>query len=219
MNTSLSQIIFGSVAGIYASIVLLHLSKRSAWAVGLYTFQSLLVVVLLSSALVSNFSVLLCIAVLAVLIVKVFVAPRFFYQLIQRHEVMFSASTYLNGPLTLIATALLTAFTRAQYFQPLTTLSPSNADAILLTFSTMLLSVFLIINRKGALSQMVGILSLENAIVAFAAVTGLEQTPALEIGVVFDIFIWIMIATVFASMIYQKFGSLDVASLTHLTEE
>ncbi len=210
---------FGSVAGIYASVVLLHLSKRSSWAVGLYTLQSFLVVVLLSGSLLTSFSPLLAIAILAVFFVKVVIAPKFFYQLIRRHEVMFSASTYVNGPMTLLAVAGLTAFTHAKYFQPLTTLSPAHADAILLTFSSMLLSVFLIINKKGALSQMVGILSLENAIVAFTAVTGLEQTPALEIGIVFDIFIWITIATVFASMIYQKFGSLDVANLTHLKEE
>jgi len=219
MNPDTSLIAYASVAGMFASVILMHLMKRSSLTVWLYTLQSLLVVVLLTSALLKEFSWLLVLATLAMGGVKVIIAPKFFTELIRKHEVRFSASTYVNGPVTLAALAGLTAFTHAQFFRALTQLNSAQSDAILLSVSMMLISMFLIINRKGALSQMIGILSLENAIVAFATVTGLEQTPALQLGVVFDIFIWITIATVFASMIYQKFGSLDVSKLTHLTED
>jgi hydrogenase-4 component E len=60
---------------------------------------------------------------------------------------------------------------------------------------------------------------LENAIVSFATLAGLEQSPGLQIGIMFDIGVWIMIATIFVSMIYRQFGSLDVASMQHLKEE
>lgn len=219
MNIDTTLLAYGIVSGMFISVIFMHLAKRSSWAIELYTIQSILIVLLLATALIHEFSWLLVIATLVIFIVKVIIAPLFFTQLIRRHEVKFSASTYLNGPMTIVALAMFTAFTHARFFQPLTILIPIHADAILLTVSMMLISVFLIINRKGALSQMVGILSLENAIVAFAAVTGLEQTPSLQLGVVFDIFIWINIATVFANMIYLKFGSLDVSSMTHLTEE
>ncbi len=208
-----------AVGGMFLSVIFMHLTKRSSWAVNFYAVQSLLVVLLLAGSVTREFSWLLVVATIAVFVVKVGVAPRFFSQLIKQHEVKFSASTYLSGPMTLIALAGLTAFAHARYFLPLTTLAPTQSNTILLTFSLMLISLFLIINRKGALSQMAGILSLENAIVAFAAVSGLEQTPALQLGIVFDIFIWIIIATVFAGKMHQKFGTLDVSNLRDHTEE
>ena len=82
----------------------------------------------------------------------------------------------------------------------------------------MLLSIFLTINRKSALSQIIGILSLENSIVAFAIFAGLEQSPSLQIGILFDISIWLTIATAFISMIYAHFGSLDITSMKNLTD-
>lgn len=215
----ITQLSFALVALMYTAVVGMHLSKRSSWTVALYCIQSIALVILLSLALTHEFSWLLVIATLAVALVKIVMAPRFFMRLIARHEVKFSASTYLNGPMTLVVLALLTAVTHAKYFLPLTTLAPEAADAILLSLSTMLTSFFLVINKKGALSHMTGILSLENAIVAFATITGLEQTPALQLGVLFDIGVWVLIASVFANMIYQTFGSLEVSNLTELTEE
>ena len=68
------------------------------------------------------------------------------------------------------------------------------------------------------MSQIIGILSLENGIVAFALFSGLEQSPALQIGIMFDLLVWVIIAAVFISMIYKQFGSLDVTELKHLKE-
>ena len=121
--------------------------------------------------------------------------------------------------MTLIVLALLTAFSYSHFFGPLAILAPDKENALSLAIAMVLISIFLIINRKGALSQMVGILSLENAIVSFAYVAGLETTAGLQVGILFDIFIWVVIATVFASMIYRHFGSLNVSILKHLKEE
>jgi len=68
------------------------------------------------------------------------------------------------------------------------------------------------------LSQIIGILSLENTIVAFTIFAGLEQSASLQIGIIFDIFVWLIIATVFVSMIYKHFGSLDVTSMKTLKD-
>jgi len=65
---------------------------------------------------------------------------------------------------------------------------------------------------------MLGILSLENGIVSFALFAGLEQNPGLQLGITFDVLIWIIIASVFISMIYRQFGSLDVTTMKKLTE-
>ena len=206
------------IAAIFLSAVLLHITKRNSTAVSLYFIQSLAIAVLLFHPLIENFSPVIMLMAVLTLAVKAVVAPLFFLRLVKRHQLKFSASTYLNTPLTLIAIAILTALTNSQILSHIASVEPPSRKILSLAIAVVLVSFFLIINRKGAISQIIGILSLENGIVAFALFSGLEQSPALQIGIMFDILVWVIIATVFISMIYKQFGSLDVTALKHLKE-
>jgi hydrogenase-4 component E len=201
---------------IFLSVIAMHLAKKSIYAVYFYTAQSILISLLLIISAASNNSAPLLLVAVIIFIVKALIAPGFFMKLIKKHRLKFSASTYLNLPMTLAGLTLITAATYSKFFDPLVTLNPTNESAILTSVAVMFISLFLIINRKGALSQMIGVLSLENAIVSFAFAAGFEQGPGLELGIIFDIFVWIIIATVFVSMIYKKFETLDVTEMTHL---
>lgn len=201
-----------------ASVVLMHVVKKSSSIVSLYILQSAVVVFLLLTNLFRDFSFSLLLVVLVVFAVKVVVAPRFFFKLIKRHQLKFALSNFLNSPLTLAVLAVLVAVVHSGVLKPLSDLAGGNGDALLIAVSMILISLFLIVNKRGALGQMIGILSLENGIVSFAFLMGLEQAPALELGIMFDMTVWIVIASVFASMIYKQFGSLDVTSMKHLKE-
>ena len=219
MASIVSQILFFLEVLIFASIILMHLAKKSSSVVNLYMTQSLIISGLLLSSVLRNFSWLLLAVVIANFIVKVVAAPYIFKRMIKKHHIKFSASTYLNGPLTLAILAVITAFTYSHLFRPLTIIAPANAQTILLAVAVMFSSVFMLINRKGALSQSIGVLSLENGIVSFAFLSGLEQMPALQLGILFDIAVWIIIAGAFVSMIYKHMETLDVSTMQHLKEE
>ena len=206
------------IAAIFLSAVLLHITKRNSTAVSLYFIQSLAIAVLLFHPLIENFSPVIMLMAVLTLAVKAVVAPLFFLRLVKRHQLKFSASTYLNTPLTLIAIAILTALTNSQILSHIASVEPPSRKILSLAIAVVLVSFFLIINRKGAISQIIGILSLENGIVAFALFSGLEQSPALQIGIMFDLLVCVIIATVFISMIYKQFGSLDVTAMKHLKE-
>ena len=216
MNNSFFQ--FTAITAVFLSAVLLHITKRNLTAVFLYFIQSLAVAALLFQPLFENFSMIVLLMAGLTLAIKAVVAPLFFSKLIKRHQLKFSASTYLNTPLTLIVIAALAALTNSRIFSHIASIDPDNKKILALAIAVILVSFFLIINRKGAVSQIIGILSLENGIVAFALFSGLEQSPALQIGVIFDLFVWVIIAAVFISMIYKQFGSLDVTELKHLKE-
>ena len=203
---------------IFMSVIFLHLVRKNTIAVWLYVLQSAAVAFLLLAFTFGEFSPLLLIATLATILVKLIVAPYFFFKLIREHQLKFSASTYLGMPLTLLLIAALAAFAKLNYLTPLTTLVPAEQTFLFVSLATILSSLFLVINRKGALSQMIGILSLENGIVSFAFFAGLEQSAALQLGISFDVLIWILIATIFGSMMYRQFGSLDVSEMKKLIE-
>lgn len=219
MNLLSSQFLFFLETVLLASVIFMYLTRKNLTVILLYAIQSLIISGSLFYSSLLEASFLLMVAAIMTFLVKVVTAPLFFFRLIKKHQLQFSVSTYLNGPMTLIILALLIAFPYSRFFRPLATISPANADALLLSMSMIFISMFLTVNRKGALSQMVGILSMENAIVSFAYVSGLETTAGAQVGILFIIFIWIVIATVFASMIYHYFGSLDVSEMRHLKEE
>lgn len=203
---------------IFATAVFMHLTKKNASVIRLYIAQSAAVSLLLLLPAVEESSKLLIIAIASTIAVKLFIAPYFFFGLIRKHRLKFAVSTYLNTPITLLVIAALVALTRTEVFLPLGHLAPDGNNLLLLDVATIMISLFLCINRKGALSQMLGILSLENGIVSFALSAGLEQNPGLQLGITFNILIWIAIATVFISMIFRQFGSLDVTTMKKLTE-
>lgn len=215
MTITLPEIL---LAIIFLTIVFLHIAKKNMAVVMAYGIQSSAIVAILFESFVQTGNLSLLFLALLVFVLKVVLAPIFFVKLIKKHELAFSVSMYLNMPLTLIVLAGLTAVANSNKFAPLTNIIPANQTLLSLALSAMFLSLFLIINRKGALSQIVGILSLENSIVAFAVFAGLEQSLGLQVGIIFNISIWLVIATVFMSMIYQHFGTLDVTSMTDLKD-
>lgn len=215
MDILILQFLLGIV---FLSIIYLHISKKNFDAVIVYGIQSLVIVLILFNSFLETGDIFLLFVALFVLIVKVILAPIFFVKLIRKHEVVFSVSTYLNTPITLILIVVLTFIAHSQKFAPLTNIIPANQALLSFALSSMFLSLLLIINRRGSLSQVIGILSFENSIVSFAIFAGLEQSAMLQIGIIFDIFVWLIIATVFISMIYKHFGSLDVASMKHLKD-
>lgn len=206
------------VITIFLTIIFLHIAKKNFTAVSLYFIQSCAITILLLQSSLEVGSLLLMFVAMLTFAVKGISAPWFFVRLIKKHRLKFSASTYLSLPLALIIVAALTTLTHSPLFAPISSIAPDHKELLLLSLAAVLASFFLIINRKGAISQMIGILSMENSIVAFAIFSGLEQAPGLQIGVMFNIFIWIIIATVFASMIYKQFGSLDVSTMKQLKD-
>ena len=213
------QILFFIETMLFISVIFMHLTKKNYTIIFLYAFQSCIIAIALFYSSLNEGSLSLVAVSVLTFLVKVIIAPYFFLQLMKKYQLQFSVSTYLNGPATLIVLALLTAFSYSHFFKPLNILAPLNEKSLLFALAMIFISIFLIINRKGVFSQMIGILSLENAIVSFAYITGLEVTAGSQVGILFDIFIWVIIAKVFASMIYEHFGSEDTSIMRHLKEK
>jgi hydrogenase-4 component E len=79
-------------------------------------------------------------------------------------------------------------------------------------------SLFVIISRKKALTQVVGFLMLENGI-ALLAVLGTHGIPIIvEIGVFLDVALGFIVMQVFVYQIHETFESIDVEQLNKLRE-
>lgn len=201
---------------IFISVVLMHLVRRNSHLVMVYALQSFAVSGMLMLFGIKDGSSSLIIVALVTFIIKVVVGPVFFTKLINRKKLNITADTYLNFPLTLATVLGLTILAKSDIFTPVISLFPQDPRFVAFSIAGILISMFLIINRRGVFSQLTGILSFENNMVALAVLAGIEQTLAIEIGILVNILIWIVISGVLVTLVYTHFGSLDTKEMNRL---
>ncbi len=218
MQDMMLQILFFLEVLIFLSVIFLQLVNENKGIVILYIVQSLSVSIMLIILSFQENSSGLFMSALVIMGVKVVIAPIFFLRLISKQRLNFSTTSYLSTPMTLLIIMLIVVLAKSPVFLSLSNISAELNYAVPIALSSILASLFLVMNRRGAMSQVVGILSLENSIVSFASIIGLKQTFSLELGIIFDIFVWIVIAVVFVSMMYKHFGSLDITEIRHLKD-
>ncbi len=203
----------------FLATMAMHLVKTHRSLIRLYFVQSLVVTSFLFWIGLSEGDRGLVLVAALTLFIKAGVAPIFFSRLIRRYGTRFTANNYLSTPMTLVVLMGLVLFSYSQVFLPLGILVPEAFGVLPLNLAIILVSIFILINRRGAFSQVIGILSLENSILLLGSFIGIRQPAALEMGIIFDIVIWMIIAQIFISMIYRQFGSLNVDKMKRLIEE
>lgn len=123
---------------------------------------------------------------------------------------------YVNTATSLVIAGLLVLLAGA-ITRPVMAASrlPTRA-AMPLAMGLVLVSLFVLISRKRALTQVVGFLMLENGI-ALLAVLGTYGIPLLvELGVFLDLLLGFMVMQIFVYRIHETFESLDVEQLSRL---
>jgi hydrogenase-4 component E len=152
----------------------------------------------------------------ALALLKVVVIPR----LLRRMERQFAAERelqpYVNTPTSLVIAGLLVLFGYA-ITRPLVALSqlPTRAG-MPLAMGLVLVSLFVVISRKKALTQVVGFLMLENGL-ALLAVLGTYGIPLIvELGVFLDVLMGFLVMQIFIYQIHETFESIDVEQLNRL---
>ena len=197
--------------------IMMNLTKKNMTVVFLYVAQSLALVVLLGIESFQQHSMSLYVLVLSILVVKVLVAPRIFISHIRSSKETSASEPYVNQPMTLLILMLLVVFTRSGVF-PNTIVGLQLFSPALLLIDSALMSFFVIINHRGILLQVIGVLSLENSIFAAGHFLDPRMSGVLELSILFDVFFWIVIAGIFIHMIYRHNRSLDVSNLRRLKQ-
>lgn len=200
----------------FLSAFLMNVVKKNTVLVLLYFIESVALTVLLGSYAIMETSLSLFTVVLVMFAVKVIIGPTLFIRIIRQSKINFTDSTYLNIPLTIGTLVGISMFAQSEIFSSFSFPATSIPQLRLLLFGGIFISLFLIINRKGLISQVLGILSLENFIYGTSLFLGIKQQPYLEIGILFDVLFWIIIARVLIHFIYKHFRSFDVTELTQL---
>ena len=208
-------ILLASMA-VFGVTLLMNIQRLNRSLIQAYTLESICVALILIAQGYEEHAMGMIAAGLLTLAVKGIMAPTFLFRMIKRYESRFSVEPYLNLSMTLVVLSVIIISFRYIVVQ---SIHFGNTTILSLLFAGVFTTLFFIVNHRGALSQIIGILALENTIVLLAAFLGVAHSVALELAIAFDVGVWTVIAVIFLSMLHRYFGSIENVSMTHLKEE
>lgn len=162
----------------------------------------------------------LYITVILTLFLKVWLIPFVLHRLLIRLQVQNKIEPIVNLPTTLLIGLVLVIFA-FNLSLPITQISAavSSRNTIALALASVLISLFMMIIKRKAISQVISLLALENSLF-FAASSATNGMPlVVELGMAFDVLIGLFIFGLFFFQIRDTFDSFDLHHLEKLREE
>ena len=198
--------------------ILLIVQARLERQVRVFGLQSFVLALLSTLIALYTGSLQLLSVGIALLVVKVLIIPRVLNRAVAKIGIVRVAAPYLGAVPTLIICALLTIVA----FYVMAPIAASNplptGDAMPLAFAGVLIGFFIMVNRRRAVTQILGFLVLENGIFLFALLATYGVPFIVEMGVFLDVLVAVLIMEVFVYHIKDNFDSIDVGELGKLKE-
>jgi len=155
------------------------------------------------------------------LVIKSIIIPKVLTYVTRKLEIEFKLETnpYVSIRASVIISALLVALS---YF--LIQQIPFKSDQIVnaylpVSMAQFFIGLFVLVNRRTVLSQVVGLLIIENGLFLFAMALTHGVSLLIEIGIFVDILVGILISSILLFRISQTFDSLDVGKLENLRDD
>ncbi|MBI1975982.1 MAG: hypothetical protein HYS56_00555 [Candidatus Omnitrophica bacterium] len=158
----------------------------------------------------------LWIPALLTLLLKVIVIPQVFFRMIRRLGIRREVESYINIPFSLIlAVALLfLSFYGTAHLPGLS--GVEEREFIPMAAATVFWGMLMMATRKKALTQIVGLLLMENGLFLMAITLTSGMPLLVELGIFFDVLVGVIIMGVFVFKIRDAFEGIDVDDLTVL---
>jgi hydrogenase-4 component E len=192
------------------------MARRLDAAVWLLVVQGLVLAATAGAIAVATGAAHVYAAALLTVAIKAVVIPVILFRVLRavrvRREVELVLST--RTALLLAIGAVLVAY-RAAGTLDLAGAVPSQ-QALPVSVALVLIGLGLMIGRKKALSQIAGLIIMENGVYLAALVATLGLPVAVELGIFFDLLIGVLLLGVFAYRINQTFDSLNTDRLRAL---
>jgi hydrogenase-4 component E len=195
---------------------LLIVRRDLAGQVRLFAVQSVALAILAAVVAAFTGSIELAGVALAIVLLKVFIIPRVLNRAVVKIGLQPAALPYLGTPATLVVCGSLVVIA----FYVMAPVAASNplptAEAIPIAFAGVLIGFFVMVNRRRALTQILGFLMLENSIFLLALLATYGVPFIVEIGVFLDLLVAVLIMEVFIYRIKENFESIEVDRLGRL---
>lgn len=153
---------------------------------------------------------------LLTLIGKVIFLPWLLTRLVRRIKIEQEIRPFVNMQATMLICGALTVLAYV-VARPFTSLDRLGSNTLAVALALLLTGMFLMINRRKAITQVLALLTMENGVMLAAiALTTYGMPLVVEIGIFFDVVVGVMVFGVLVFRIRESFDSMDVSRLNEL---
>jgi hydrogenase-4 component E len=215
MELAATKALASAAVLLFITVLMMASAKRISTCIVLFGAQSaVLTSQILALAFVHKSAEMYIVAAM-VFVIKVLAIPLALFRIVERlnapREVA-SSTTSSQSVFTAAGLILLSFYAVRPYVQTLGVEEDMLAAAVAL----ILTGAFLMVSRKKALMQVIGLLVLENGIFLAALTTTFGMPLVIEIGIFFDLLMGVFLMGLFVFRIRDTFDHLDVSKLRKL---
>ncbi len=211
-----SDILVLCAAGMLVSAYLMVGQKALFTAIRLFGVQSLLLAIVAATIAISEGRRELLVTAALTVVLKAILIPWFLMRVIDRIGIHREIEPFLNVPASLL---LCLGLTVVGY--RVSTGFPEGAQGVShhvigVALSMLLIGLFLMVTRKKAITQILALLTVENAVFLVAVGVTSGMPLIVELGISFDVILAVVILGVLVQRIVGRFESMDVSRLSKL---
>ncbi len=209
------KVVSTSAVFLMMTIVLLAVARRISTCILVFGLQSAIITSQVAGTAYLERSAEAWVVAVLIFAVKVLGIPYAFFWLIKklksRRDVQASTTPAQSVFIVVIMIVVSYAAVRSYAFG-----IRVPEDALAAAVALILTGAFLMVSRRKALMQMLGLLVLENGIFLAALTTTFGMPLIIEMGILFDVLIGLLLMGIFAFRIRDTFDHLDVSRLRRL---
>jgi len=215
LSLAAAKTLASSAAFLFITVLLIAAAKRTATCIALFSVQCAIITAqILATAYVHHSGEGYLVAAL-VFAVKVVIIPYALLRVVKglktAGEVETSTtpaqSVYITAALIPLAFVVVKPYVRALAV---------DGQLLAAAVALVLAGAFLMVSRKKALMQVIGLVVLENGIFVAAITTTSGMPLVIEIGIFFDLLVGVLLMGVFVFRIRDTFEHVDVSKLRRL---
>ena len=205
-----------SAAGMLVSAYLMVGQKALFTTIRLYGLQSLLLAIVAATIAISESRPELFVTAALTVVLKTVLIPWFLMRTVDRIGIHREIEPFLNVPVSLLICLGLTVvgYRVSTGFEE--GAQQVTHHLIGVALSLLLIGLFLMVTRKKAITQILALLTVENAVflVAVGVTTGMPLI--VEFGIAFDVMLAVLVLGILVQRIVGRFESMDVSRLSNL---
>jgi hydrogenase-4 component E len=211
-----SDVLILCAAGMLVTAFLMVGQKALFTSIRLYGVQSLLLGIVAATIAVTERRPELFATAALTIVLKALVIPWFLMRTIDRIGIHREIEPFLNIPasllvclgLTVVGYRVSTGFPEGG--------GGTSHHVIGVALSMLLIGLFLMVTRKKAITQIIALLTFENAVFLVAVGVTSGMPLIVELGISFDVILAVLILGVLVQRIVARFESMDVSRLSNL---
>jgi hydrogenase-4 component E len=215
IELAVAKALASSAVFLFVTVLMMASAKRISACIILFGAQSAVMAAQVLAIAYARHSIEAYAVATLVIAVKVVAIPFALFRIVKELKApqdVTASTTATQSVFIMAGLILLSFFAVAPYAKTLRV----DEDMLAAAIALLLTGAFLMVSRKKALMQVIGLLVLENGIFLAALTTTFGMPLVIEIGIFFDLLMGVFLMGLFVFRIRDTFDHLDVSKLRRL---